>query len=66
LRDRESTKWPKHRVTLISSRCCSWQAGKVAKFAASNKTLPPGDWKYFCESDCHIAYSIDSTQEAAM
>ena len=34
--------------------------------ASSNKTLPPGDWKYFCESDCHIAYSIDSMQEAAM
>jgi hypothetical protein len=34
--------------------------------ASSDKTLPPGDWKYFCESDCHIAYSIASTQEAAM
>ena len=34
--------------------------------ATSNKTLPPGDWKYFCESDCHIAYSIGSMQEAAM
>jgi hypothetical protein len=34
--------------------------------ATGDKTLPPGDWKYFCESDCHIAYSIDSTQEAAM
>jgi hypothetical protein len=33
--------------------------------ATSNKTLPPGDWKYFCEADCHIAYSVDSVQEAA-
>ena len=31
----------------------------------SNKTLPPGDWKYFCEADCHIAYSVDSAQGAS-
>jgi hypothetical protein len=30
-----------------------------------NKTLPRGDWKYFCEADCHIAYAVDSVQEAA-
>jgi hypothetical protein len=34
-------------------------------FASSNKTLPPGNWKYFCEADCHIAYSIESVQEAS-
>jgi hypothetical protein len=33
--------------------------------ATSNKTLPPGDWKYFCEADCHIAYSVGSVQEAS-
>ena len=33
--------------------------------ATSNKTLPPGDWKYFCEADCHIAYSVDSVQQAS-
>jgi len=32
--------------------------------ATSNKTLPPGNWKYFCEADCHIAYSVDSVKEA--
>ena len=32
--------------------------------ATSNKTLPPGDWKYFCEADCHIAYAVDSVQES--
>ena len=31
-----------------------------------NKTLPMGSWKYFCEADCHIAYSIASVQTAAM
>jgi len=33
--------------------------------ATSDKTLPPGDWKYFCEADCHIAYSVDSVPEAS-
>jgi len=28
----------------------------------SNRTLPYGQWKYFCEADCHIAYSIASVQ----
>jgi hypothetical protein len=31
----------------------------------SDKTLAPGNWKYFCEADCHIAYSIESTEEAS-
>jgi hypothetical protein len=30
-----------------------------------DKTLPPGNWKYFCEADCHIAYSVNSVQEAS-
>lgn len=32
---------------------------------SGNKTLAPGGWKYFCEADCHIAYSIDEAREAA-
>src|SRR5256884_9118221 len=26
--------------------------------ASSEETLPPDGWKYFCEIDCHIAYSL--------
>jgi hypothetical protein len=26
--------------------------------------LPPGDWKYFCEVDCHIAYSVAGVESA--
>lgn len=33
--------------------------------ASGDKTLSAGNWKYFCEADCHIAYSIESTQEAS-
>ncbi|GAC1637481.1 MAG: hypothetical protein NVS9B14_17420 [Candidatus Acidiferrum sp.] len=31
----------------------------------TEKTLPEGSWKYFCEPDCHIAYSISSVETAA-
>jgi hypothetical protein len=33
-------------------------------FASSEKVLPPGGWKYFCEIDCHIAYSVAGAQTA--
>ncbi len=34
-------------------------------FASSEEVLPPGGWKYFCEIDCHIAYSLVGVQTAA-
>lgn len=33
--------------------------------ASSEQTLPRGGWKYFCEIDCHLAYSVLSAQSAA-
>ena len=33
--------------------------------ASSEKTLPPDGWKYFCEIDCHLAYSVVGAQTAA-
>ena len=33
--------------------------------ASSEETLPPDGWKYFCEIDCHLGYSIAGTQTAA-
>src|SRR5229473_6271757 len=35
-------------------------------FASSEKVLPPGGWKYFCEIDCHLAYSLIGAQTAAV
>lgn len=32
---------------------------------SNDKNLPLGDWKYFCELDCHIAYSISRFEEFA-
>ncbi len=34
--------------------------------ASSEKVLPPGGWKYFCEIDCHLAYSLIGAQTAAV
>src|SRR2546428_5084238 len=33
-------------------------------FASSEVVLPAGGWKYFCEIDCHIAYSLIGMQTA--
>jgi hypothetical protein len=34
-------------------------------FASSEEVLPAGGWKYFCEIDCHLAYSLAGAQTAA-
>ena len=31
---------------------------------SSDTELPLGGWKYFCEIDCHIAYTVEGVQEA--
>jgi hypothetical protein len=33
--------------------------------ASSEKVLPAGGWKYFCELDCHIGYSVSGVQTAS-
>ena len=33
-----------------------------AAFFSRERTLRPGEWKYFCEVDCHIAYSVESVR----
>jgi hypothetical protein len=30
--------------------------------ASNEKVVPPGGWKYFCELDCHIGYSVSGVQ----
>lgn len=32
---------------------------------SSKKVLPPGGWKYFCELDCHIGYSVSGVATTA-
>lgn len=33
--------------------------------ASTEKVLPVGGWKYFCEIDCHIGYSVSGVRTAA-
>ncbi len=32
-------------------------------FTSSDRSLEPGQLKYFCEIDCHLAYSVESVRE---
>jgi hypothetical protein len=34
-------------------------------FASSDQILAPGGWKYFCEIDCHLAYSLEGAETVA-
>jgi hypothetical protein len=43
----------------FSLLCCVSLRGK-------DKTLPLGSWKYFCELDGHIAYSVSEVSEAGV
>ena len=37
-----------------------------ASLASNERVLPAGGWKYFCELDCHIGYSVSSVQTTAV
>jgi hypothetical protein len=37
----------------------------AVSLASHSVTLPMGGWKYFCEIDCHIGYSVEGMQTAA-
>ncbi len=37
----------------------------TASLSSREKVLPFGAWKYFCEIDCHIAYSVVEIRSAA-
>lgn len=34
----------------------------TVSLASSQKVLPVGGWKYFCEMDCHIGYSVSGVE----
>jgi hypothetical protein len=37
----------------------------TVSLASTEKVLPPGGWKYFCEIDCHLAYTVAGVRNAA-
>ena len=36
----------------------------VLSLASDERTLAAGEWKYFCEVDCHLAYRVESVSAA--
>lgn len=53
---------------LLAAACvCGYGIALLGTGAfSSSKTLPEGQWKYFCEPDCHVAYSIAAVRTAAV
>jgi len=35
-----------------------------AAVTSDERTLAPGEWKYFCEIDCHLAYTVTEVRTA--
>jgi hypothetical protein len=35
-----------------------------AAVTSDERTLEPGEWKYFCEVDCHLAYTVTDVRRA--
>jgi hypothetical protein len=35
-----------------------------AAVTSDERTLAPGEWKYFCEVDCHLAYTVTGVRRA--
>ncbi len=49
----------------ITIAACYFLLLTGVSLASSEQTLPADGWKYFCEIDCHLAYSLVSAQNAA-
>ncbi len=49
---------------LVAAVAMICKSARIRKFAAAGAALT-GNSKYFCEADCHIAYSIESVTEAS-
>ena len=59
-------KWIGIGATLLAfALTCGYALILVGVSLTSHeKTLAPGENKYFCEMDCHIAYSVVNFEEA--
>ena len=51
-------------VALIVLSCLYGMTVLVVSLASSEKVLRAGERKYFCEADCHLAYSMTGVQTA--
>jgi hypothetical protein len=60
-------RWERARgisMALVALTCLYGMTVLAASLASSEKTLRAGERKYFCEMDCHLAYSVTSVQTA--
>jgi hypothetical protein len=48
--------------TAIAVAACYMLLLCGVSLASHETVLSPGGWKYFCELDCHIAYSVDGVE----
>jgi hypothetical protein len=53
-------------ATVAAALVCGYVLALLGvSLTGHEKTLIPGEWKYFCEIDCHIAYSIAAVKSGA-
>jgi hypothetical protein len=50
----------------ITIAACYFLLLAGVSLASNEQTLPPDGWKYFCEIDCHLAYSLVSVQTTSV
>jgi len=60
----------RHRLAILALAATAMVAmsyGEVLlalSLSSHERTLAAGDWKYFCEVDCHLAYRVESVSTA--
>ncbi len=62
-------RWEPARRIVIVLIAISFLYGAIVlavSVGSSERTLRAGERKYFCEADCHLAYSVTSVQTARM
>ncbi len=56
----------RHRLAILALAAAAMVATSYGEallafsLSSDERTLAPGDWKYFCEVDCHLAYRVES------
>ena len=55
--------WVRYSIALAAALVIGY-GGLLAGFSifSHDRTLAPGEEKYFCELDCHLAYSVQNVQ----
>jgi hypothetical protein len=58
------TRWTRRLGALVAAGATVYFGLLLGfSFGSQEVTLPPGEEKYFCEIDCHLAYSVRASRE---